>query len=165
MNKSMLVLLMTLISFQSCKDRDSIKDCCVLIDNEVLDMSVISSTGVDLLDPSSNVYTENSIAIFELINSEENEIFIANSDAPKGFSIIEETDLVRMRIFVGALEDSDLERELLIEWEENTVKDTLNVFFENGGNYKYISKVVFNSQEVFSKDENDDIPYFQIQKN
>jgi hypothetical protein len=130
-----------------------------------IEISVKSAEGVDLLNPQSPGHIEeNKIRIFKLVNGENVEVYDPNMDSPRGFMIFEHASEFRIRIF-GNESSTDEYPITYVKWNESDT-DTLKyqIIRKNDNSCVSISKVWFNSIEVWDQETDKDERHFEIIK-
>jgi hypothetical protein len=133
-----LIILLTM--FASCDNDDTSQPGTFI--STVLEFTFEDIEGNDLLDPSfNNAYNHSDIEVFVLADGEKK--ILANLESPHFIS--NERGIYSMFI--------DLSNDTTYLKLSEAITDTFRCQKEIGGNYQYLSKVRYNNEMIWSKED------------
>jgi hypothetical protein len=128
-----------------------------------LEFSVINSQNEDLLDTATaNHIKASDIKLFYQINGEMKEVFDANMQNPRNFTIFKHENEYRIGVSLNHTETSD-RPVTYIQWNENDT-DTIEVIFNRTSNAVIQNKIWLNGNLIWELGDNTIDPYFILTK-
>ncbi|HEY9114927.1 MAG TPA: hypothetical protein VIN10_09500 [Bacteroidales bacterium] len=127
------------------------------------EFSVFNTQNEDLLDTTSaNHLKASEIKLFYQIDGENNLVFNADMQFPKGFHIFKHENEYRIGIWLNHTETTD-KPVTYIQWNENDT-DTIEVIYNRTPNSIVQNKIWLNGVLVWELGENTIDPYFALIK-